>query len=406
MNLTLLIFLLATSIFASDPVIKSLHTYPNNNLTKIPVIRMGTSDKLTVEFDVEAEHEPSFNIKFKFCDANWNPYENLLLEGIGENVLYNVYLERLPHTTQGAEYHVKEKFPKQNIKFNVSGKWIYFITDTFDEDIVYDWGKFYVVENIVNIKSQFNKWRREGRISNNNARDRTINLKAGFELPDSLIPFRVNYVEIIKNMELDNPINIEKDAFAKNKSYEWDGANNFEFGIRDLEPGNEYRQVNLRDKNKFQFPNTRAQFDGIEYSRFYKLGNKDLNGGFKLLDKNNEYSDYLVAEFQFKPHDDVYDDIYIVGSFTNWEVLPWYKLDAKEDFYSINLELKRGIYDYQYVTGKSVSDAYEDRVENIDWRIFEGNYWDTENVYSIFLYYKSPEKGEYDKIIGFKQIVR
>ena len=367
---------------------------------------MGTSDKLTIEFDVEAEHEPSFNIKFKFCDADWNPYDNLLLEGIGENVLYNVYLERLPHTTQGAEYHAREKFPQKNIKFNLSGKWMYFITDPFDEEIIYQWGKFYVVENIVKIKTKFNQWRREGSISKNNARDRTINLKTEFDLPDSLSPFNVNYVEIIKNMEIEYPLKLQKDAFAKNRSYDWNGANNFVFGINDLEPGNEYRQVNLRDKNKYQYPNTRAQFDGIEYSRFYQLGNKDLNGGFKLLDKYNEYSDYIVAEFQFKPHEDIFDEIYIVGAFTNWEVLPWYKLDKKEDLYSINLELKRGIYDYQYVTGEIVSDAYEDRVENIDWRVFEGNYWDTENVYSIFLYYKSPEKGEYDKIIGYKQIVR
>jgi hypothetical protein len=109
-----------------------------------------------------------------------------------------------------------------------------------------------------------------------------------------------------------------------------------------------------------------------------------------------------MVNFEFRPHEDIYDDIFIVGSFTNWEVLPWFKMEENEGLYTIGVELKRGIYDYQYVTGLTNYDL----VEDIDWRIFEGNYWDTENVYSIFLYYQSPEKGEYDKILGFKQFVR
>ena len=120
------------------------------------------------------------------------------------------------------------------------------------------------------------------------------------------------------------------------------------------------------------------------------------------MNKNNEYADYLVTTFELSPHESIYDDIFIVGSFTNWEVLPWFKLEERDDIYDISIELKRGRYDYQYVTGV----INDDIVENIDWRIFEGNFWDTENVYSIFLYYNSPEKGGYDKIIGFKQIVR
>lgn len=399
--LFLTLFLLNTS-FASESVIKSLQYFVNNKVTKLPVLRMASNDKLTISFDIKADNEPSFNIIFKFCDANWEPYDNLLLEGIGENTDYNITLERLPITTEGAEYHFSEKFPKRDILFNNSGKWMFFIVDSFDDEIIYELGKFYVVENLFKIKTDVKDWRREGRISGNNANDRVINFKTKFSLPDSISPFRVQHVEIVKNLEVSHPVILKKDAFANNRGYEWDGSNNYEFVIRDLEPGNEYRQVNLKDINRYNTPTTRAHFDGIEYSRFYKFGKKDFDGGFKLMDKYNEYSDYLIATFEFKPPEEIYEDIFIVGSFTNWEVLPWFKLDLDNDLYSINLELKRGIYDYQYVAGE----IDDEIVENIDWRIFEGNYWDTENVYSIFLYYKSPDKGEYDKIIGYKQIVR
>ena len=401
--LKLILFLVSLNFaFASEPIIKSLQFFVNNRISKLPVLNINSKNRLTIEFDIEAETIPSFNIRFKFCDANWEPYDNLLLEGIGENVKYNVDINRLPITTEGAQYFVSEQFPNQDVQFNNSGKWMFFITDSFDEEIIYDWGKFYVVENIIKLNTNVQDWRREGRISSNNTNDRVLNLKVNFSLPDSLEPFRVKNIEVVKNLAIEYPIKLEKDAFVENRIYEWNGSSKFEFGIRDLQPGNEYRIVNLKDHNKYQYPITRAQFDGIEYSRFYKLGEKDLNGGFRLMDRKNNYSDYLIATFQFRPPDPTSEDIFIVGSFTNWEVLPWFKMEKKDELYSISIELKRGIFNYQYVVG-----SIEDEIVNeIDWQIYEGNFWDTENVYSIFLYYKSPEKGEYDKIIGFKQIVR
>ena len=195
--LKLILFLFTINItFASEPLIKSLQYFVNNRISNLPVLNINSNSRLTIEFDIEAETEPTFNIRFKFCDANWEPYDNLLLEGIGENVQYNVNIERLPITTEGAQYFVSEQFPNQNVQFNNSGKWMFFITDSFDEEIIYDWGKFYVVENIIKLNTNIQDWRREGRISSNNANDRVLNFKVNFNLPDSLEPFRVKNIEI------------------------------------------------------------------------------------------------------------------------------------------------------------------------------------------------------------------
>ena len=402
MIIILILFAFFSLSHAEEPVIKSLQVYSNNNITELPIIRIGSRDKLHIEFDIDSEHEPGLSIIFKFCNDNWEPYENALLENMGENTLYSTNTDVLPSTTDGANYFVKETFPKQDVSFPFSGKWMFFITDNYDESIVYEWGKFYVVEELLPLKTDIIEWRREGSISGNSALDRVYNLKVNFEIPDSLDPFRIKHIEIVKNNETSYPELILKDSFIENRGYEWDGTKKFQFVIRDLEPGSEYRQVNLKDHNRHQLPVARAHYDGIEYSRFYKMNRRDFNGGFKLMNKNNQYSDYLISTFEFKPHEKIDDNIYIVGSFTNWEVLPWFKLENKKDIYSISLELKRGIYDYKYVTG--IDD--DEVVENIDWNLFEGNFWETQNIYSIFLYYRSPERGEYDKIIGYKRIVK
>ncbi|MBK7106178.1 MAG: DUF5103 domain-containing protein [Ignavibacteriae bacterium] len=390
------------NISASEPIIKSLKVYVNENQHSLPVLKLGTKDKLNIYFEVESEEIPSFAIHFQACNKNWETYDNLLLQGTSDNALFNVNVERLPNTTDGANYFVNETFPNNNVNFNISGNWIFYITDSYDKETIYEFGKFFIVENIVELKTDIQNWRREGKISSNNELDRVLNLKTSFVIPDSLDPFRVDFVNIIKNYEINFSQMLEKNSFQENKNYEWDGSKSFTFITRDLEPGKEYRQVNLNDHNKYQHPQTRAHFDGIEYSRFYKLGEKDLNGSFSLMQKNNQYADYIIATFEFSPPDPIDEDIFIVGSFTNWEVLPWYKLNYAKNNYKISLELKRGIYDYQFVTGN----IDDDKVENIDWRIFEGNFWETNNKYSIFLYYKSPLFGEYDQIIGYKQILR
>lgn len=402
MKILLILLISLTNLYSTDIVIKSLQCSVNNNLSKLPILKLGSSDKMTIEFEIESEFEPSFSIVFKFCDSDWIPYDNLLLENRGGNILYNVNVKRLPVTTEGANYFVSEKFPQNQIEFPFSGKWMYFITDNQNTSIIYDYGKFFVVEDLIEFKVDVQKWIREGKISSNNALDRVLNFKIDFSIPDSLSPFNIMHIEIIKNFLTEYPNIIKKENYNLNQGYEWDGANKFQFYSRDIQPGNEYRQVNLRDKNLYEYPFTRAHFDGIQYSRFYSLGNNDFNGGFKLMDRNNEYSDYLVTKFEFSPPEEIDEDIFIVGPFSNWEVLPWFKLGQEKSFYSINIELKRGIYDYQYVTGRVI----EDEVTQIDWTLFEGNFWETKNIYSVFLYYKTEELGGYDKIIGYSNILR
>lgn len=397
-----IIFFLTSSMFAADPIIKSLKGYVNKDFYSLPVVRLHSNDKLNIYFEVESDKIPAFAIHFKYCDMNWKVVDNLFLQGTNENAVYNVDVNKLPRTTDGADYFVKESFPSENVHFYQSGNWMYYITDNYDDQIIYALGKFYVVENILQLNTDIQNWRREGGVSSNNALDRVLNFKTSFTLPDSLDPYRVDHIEIVKNLEIEYSQKLFKDSFQKGKDFNWDGTKHFEFITRDLQPGNEYREVNLNNKNKYQYPNTRAHFEGIDYSRFYKLGKSDLNGSFKLMNRNNQYSDYLTVTFEFSPPDITDNNIFIIGSFTNWEVSPWYKINNKNGIYSISIELKRGIYDYQYVSG----DINKDYVKNIDWRIFEGNFWETVNKYSVFLFYKSPEKGEYDQIIGFKQILR
>ena len=391
-----------SQIFASDIEVKSLRTYSNDDQTSAPVINydQNSNASITIEFDINASYSPSLNIVFKFCDKNWRPYENMFLSNQGLNTEYNLWYDDLPVTVKNARYHYKGKFPDKNVTFPFSGKWIYYITDSQDNSIIYGSGRFLVISSKVGLNVNIQKSRMEGTISSNNARDRMFQISAKFVLPDSLFQQYVQQVEIIENQKYSYPVIITRNTNSDTRFYDWDGVNRFTFTAKDVLPENEYRQTNLFDKSKYSPPETYAHFEGIETSNFYKFGKKDLNGGSRLMAFSEDYAQYMQVYFDIRPPEEFKGKIFLTGAFNDWRVMPAYELLPDNGVYDIGVELKRGIYDYQYVTG----DVVGNKVENIDWIYLEGNYWETNHNYYVLLYYSNPNKGGYDEIIGFAKI--
>jgi hypothetical protein len=69
--------------------------------------------------------------------------------------------------------------------------------------------------------------------------------------------------------------------------------------------------------------------------------------------------------------------------------------------YNKTIEIKRGAYDYQY----AAADVVSNNTKNENWIVLEGNFWETENLYHIFIYYHDPNYGGYDRIIGYRVIL-
>ena len=137
-------------------------------------------------------------------------------------------------------------------------------------------------------------------------------------------------------------------------------------------------------------------------SRFFLNAGNDLNGNKIYIDFKDPYATYLILTFSIRPPEDVKGDIFLVGAFNNFRILPEYKLYNNDGIFSITIPLKRGIYDYQYV----VADENNGEIINADWLILEGNTWNNKKVYDIFLYYDEPNFGGYERIIGYTRLPR
>ncbi|NNJ53475.1 MAG: DUF5103 domain-containing protein [Ignavibacteriaceae bacterium] len=384
--------------------VKSLIAYTSSSITSLPVLNGG--NKLVIEFDVQGDFIPNMNIVFRFCDYGWIPTDNLFLIDQQYGTAYFLDFEELPITlVDDARYHHKSIYPdeRDQVKFPFAGKWRFYLTDTQDTSIVYATGKFFVIQNKVNLGVKLKRDELEDKSYWPVELAKSFNVTTDFFLPNEFYPSFVDRVEIIENQNIYNPIAVDRTTNTLFRFYKWDANRSFTFTARDIPAGNEFRQVDLRDNIFFSSKDVRAQRDGLEYSRFFLNPlNDDLNGGKIFSNFKDEYSTYLNVTFSIRPPEEILNNIFLVGAFNNWKLSLDYKMKKADGVYSITIPLKRGIYDYQYV----VADVIDSEIVNPNWILLEGNTWLNSKEYDIFIYYNEQDKGGYERIIGYKRITQ
>ena len=342
------ILLFTGDLSAQDFLIKSLRVYSSADQTSFPLIDNtdGGEGQITIEFDLQSSYMPYLNIVFKFCDSNWQPYDNAFLANPMYDTERNIMFDRVPSNIQGASYHYRGEFPNNNVQFPFSGKWKFFIVDSQNKNLVYASGKFYVVKPSVQLNFSVDKEGLQGDISQASILQRSISISSGFTLPDTLFAANVLKVEIVQNRKIDYPIVIDRLLFNHDRYYEWNAANKFTFTARNIRPGNRYRETDLRNYSKYNTPTVEAKLGEFETSSLFTRRAYDIHGGTILEDFKNTRADYMNVVFRLRAPEDVKDPIYLVGSFTDWKVLPDFEMYDDNGMMNLTIPLKRGVYDY------------------------------------------------------------
>ena len=357
------------------------------------------NDRFLISFDVLSGIEYDLYYIIDHCDYNWEKSKLLkseYIEGFDDVKITN-YTSSFNTYQIYTNYNIT--FPNSNTSIKKSGNYIIRIFDEYGEELFNR--KFIIYENLSSVKVDI---KRSQELKNINEKQ-VVNFEINpnnirFNNPDKNVKTLV-----FKNSNINSPItNVKPQYKIGNKLiYKYNKELSF-WG------GNEYLYFdnkNIRITNvKIRGYNLKEIYENYlfnDYPRFNRkyTYNPDINGGFLINTSNsgnpNNEADYANIYFSLENYNNYLNneqDIYIVGDFNNYSTNKIYKMqfnENKNQFEAV-LKLKQGFYNYKYLIDNEI---YENDNKSVG-----GNFDETENVYSVLVYYR--DYGErYDRIVGF-----
>ena len=381
-----------------------------------PIIKLNSEETLKLSFDDLNNNLEYYLYTFIHCDSNWEESEIIYteyLDGFQENYIENYDFS---FNTLQDYIHYELTFPNENIKFLKSGNYIILVYDEDMNPIITK--RFIVYEEIVRIDS---------------------NLKRGTFVKDFYTKHEIDFKVNLNNLAIQNPYeeikiiiqqndnwnNVKKNirpSFISKNILEYDYEEEISFNS-----GNEFRHFEIsnleffsenidsiytkeidKENSTLNLESCRSKFNHEnilfaslkkDYSRKKNsyFSKYDLNGKMQIKNSRSNYpeyeSEYLTVDFLLKVDSKLNSEVYIFGAISNWNIDEKYKMhyDPNSKTYQASLFLKQGYYDYQYLTN------------GINRNKIEGNYFETKNEYTIYVYYK-PIWSRYEKIIGINKI--
>lgn len=389
-----------------DHVYKAgIHTvklHPTNDELALPIIRLN-SGQLRLSFDDLYDDFMNLRYSITHCNADWTASGLLQQEYIAN--LQDGYIENYEYSlnTFFPYTHYDLTIPNGSMRLLKSGNYLIKVWANEDENDLVLTKRFMVYEDLVSVGGEIN---RPSVVEYMNTRQEvSFTVAHGqYNIPN---PFTDLKVHVMQNQRWDNPITDLKPQFLQNNQliYNYQRENTFN-------GGNEYRFFDLKNMRTLSFNMRRVDIDSVftvymkddasrAISRYAVI--PDINGQFvvRRLEATNSGSeaDYVYADFILQyPQPIETSDIYIFGKFTDWKLLPEYRLtyDYDRKAYRAKILIKQGYYNFMYA-------VYDKQNDQADLTEVEGSHWETENTYQILVYNR--EIGQrYDRLIGFGEL--
>jgi hypothetical protein len=387
------------SIFVKN--IKTVRLYTLGNQLTIPVIHLKENDQLQLQFDDLDADVKYYYYTYQLCNSDWTPANIGIFEylkGFTQERITNYRFSSIAHIRYT---HYEAILPDQSMYPNRSGNYILKVYLNNDTSQIAFTKRIMIVDNKASVVARVVKPASPEFFNTHQKVDFSVDVKAlqSFSAPQQI------RVVLLQNYRWDKAITNLKPTFIRGSSLEYNTANTAIFG-----GGKEWRWLDVRDfhlqsdrvltadykKNstdiflRSDFPLSTQQY--IYY--------RDLNGmsSIEAIRGVNPFyeGDYATVYFSFAPpNGQAYTNknIYLFGQLTNYNYIDslQMKFDPAKSVYETHLLLKQGYYDYTYVAVDKDNPFVRSELD--------GNYFETENVYTILVYYQ-PFIGRADELIG------
>lgn len=398
------ILLLSAGAQAPDSVyldnIRSAKLNTNGNQLGFPVINLASGDQVELHFDDMDANVKYYYYTYQLCNSDWTPV-NLsqfdYLKGFTQVRINNYRFSSIAYTRYN---HYQAVIPDRNSYPIKSGNYIlkvYLDGDTsklaFTKRLMVLESKAAIVAKVVQpfTPEYFRTHQR-------------IQFSVDAKLIQSLNPQQIKVV-VLQNYRWDNAVRNVPPTFIRGSVLEYNTPDKFVFP-----GGKEWRWLDLRDFHLQSDRVLTANYNKNSTDVFVRPdGPRDAQRYVYYRDFNGMYSieairginpfweaDYATVYFTFvPPNGTAYPnrDVYLFGQLTNYNYADSLRMDfnPQKGVYETHLFMKQGYYDYTYVGVDKTNPSIKSE--------FDGNYYETENLYTILVYYKS-FVGRSDELIG------
>ena len=364
--------------------------------SSLPIIELG--QKLQLSFDDIIGNEADYFYTIAHFNFDWTPSD--LSKGEYLDGFDDVRIETYENSFNTLQLYSNYKLSIPNRETRAIKKSGNYLLRIFNDDgeIVFS-RKFMVLERVLSVEVEIKR----SRIIKNIDQQQVVQFK--INSPNLLL---INPKQNVKTLVLQN--NNLKTAITNLKPlytigseliYKYDqeaafwGGNEFLFfdnkDLRSSTNGVRYVELNELYEN-FLFTNIDRSVRPYTY-------NPDINGSFQVRNlyasqNQNIEADYVLMHFNLQHYGSLGDkEIHIYGNFNNWTIdqTTYMRYNEKTDTYQNARLFKQGFYNYKYVM--------VNRDGSIEQGPISGNFWETENQYTVLVYYRAPGS-RFDRLLG------
>ena len=386
--------------------IKTVLLYKDGFALAPPLIQLGSTEKMNLSFDDFNDDSKTYKYTIIHCDANWKPSDMISAEYIDGFTEDYISTYSTSFNTLQKFYHYSLIFPTENLRPTKSGNYIlkvYKDEDT-DENLVFT-RRFMIYEPKVTVAGSV---QRATLIEDMNYKQQ-VDFTISYQNYAINSPYSDLKVVITQNDRWDNAIRSLKPKYVKDNLLDYNYNDETSFN-----GGNEFRHFDTKslrfisDRIKritrdslgnevYLLPDARRSF--TVYTTVPDINGKKLIKTDDAMRNSDIEAEYMYVHFTLPYYEQISEgNIYIFGAITDWQ----YKKEAIMKYnssigaYEGTLYLKQGYYNYEYVLLKNKQSVGDET-------FMEGNHYETENDYTIYVY--NQEQGtNYDKLISVQRL--
>ncbi len=385
--------------------IQSVRFHMYGDQASLPVYNINSGDQLELHFDDMDNDVKSYYYTFQLCDYNWEPVDIspfIYIKGFTQQRIPTYRYSSIALTRYT---HYQAILPDRSTSLTLSGNYLLKVFLDGDTSKLAFTRRLLVLDQKAAITAQvvqpftpqlahsYQKIRFAANINGLNTFSAAQQVK----------------VVILQNNRWDNSQKDIPPTFVRGNTLDYSTENNCNFP-----GGKEWRWLDLRSFH--------LQSDRVDSAHYKKKSTemflktdvdrtnqryvyyRDLNGMYSVetYETINPYDqgDYATIHFSFSPPGGTaYPDknIYLAGQLTDYAFNERTKMffNADKGVYECTALLKQGYYNYTYIAVDK-----NDPSKRTD---LEGDYYETENSYTILMYYRS-FTDRADQLIGVSKI--